>query len=81
MRIPTIHLNGTSKERLVSGYEKAHRALRVAGEALSEIEFNPRDYYVQGPQAWPEAVREMDERLKALAKIQNEIETILEEIL
>ena len=48
---------------------------------MSEIEFNSRDYYIQGPEAWPEAVREMDERFRALAKIQNEIEIILEEII
>ncbi len=77
MKVPTIHLNGTGKEMLVRGYEEAHRAIREAQKALSNVEFNPRDYYVQGPGAWTEAVMEMDARLIALGKVEKEIEDIL----
>lgn len=77
MRIPTVHINGTGKEMLVRGYEEAHRALREAGRALRKIEFNPRDYYVQGPDAWREAVKEMAERCTAIGKVEKDIEDIL----
>ena len=77
MRIPTVHLNGTGKKMLIEGYLNAHTAIRNAKKALDEIEFNPRDYYVQGPDAWTEAVREMDARFDAIKKVEEEIEEIL----
>ena len=77
MRIPTIHLNGTGKETLISGYHEAYDALRKVENALSDIEFNPRDYYVQGPDAWPEAVKEMDSRKLKIYEVKKEIEDIL----
>jgi len=80
MRVPTVHLNGTGKDRLIEGYLNAHTSLRDAQKALEEIEFNPRDYYVQGPEAWEEAKREMNIRFEIIAKVQNEIDQILEAI-
>ncbi len=80
MRIPTLHLNGTGKIMLTQGYLEAYTALRRAEEAMYKIEFNPRDYYVQGPDAWPEAVKEMDARFEAIGKVRKEIEEILEAI-
>ena len=74
---PTLHLNGTGKKMLVEGYEKAHRAIREASKALGEIEFNARDYYVQGPQAWPQAIKEMECRIGMLGRIEREIEEII----
>ncbi len=78
MRKPTLHLNGTSKERLLIDYEKAHRAINTAMDTLNQIEFNARDYYVQGPTAWSEAVNEMRARFSMLAQIKSELEEILE---
>ena len=77
MRKPMVHLNGTGREMLVNGYEKAYDAIREAQKALRKIEFNARDYYVQGADAWPEAVKEMDERFLALGRIESELEEIL----
>lgn len=77
MRIPMLHLNGTGKEMLTKGYEDAWHALREAQKALRKIEFNARDYYVQGPDAWTEAVREMDARFDAIGRVEKEIEEIL----
>jgi hypothetical protein len=77
MKVPTVHLNGTGKEMLVTGYQAALRSLRDAEKALSEVEFNARDYYVQGHDAWPEAVKEMEARFKAIRKVENEIQQIL----
>ncbi len=53
--LPIIHLNGTSRQMLSDGYLNAHRKLLEAINAFSEIEFNPRDYYVDGPDRWPRA--------------------------
>ncbi len=80
MRIPTLHLNGTGKIMLTRGYLEAYSALRKAEEAMSKIEFNPRDYYVQGPDAWGEAVKEMDIRLAAIERVRLEIKEILNAI-
>jgi ferritin len=41
---PTIHLNGTSPERLFEGYINAYRAVDAAIEALANVEFHSRDY-------------------------------------
>ncbi len=80
MRKPTLHLNGTGKEMLLKGYMAAYHALREAQKAMESIEFNPRDYYVQGPEAWTEAVKEMNTRLLAIGKVKTEIEEILNAI-
>lgn len=45
--VPTIHLNGTSKERLLDDYCAALSALAKAREALIPTGPNMRDYYVQ----------------------------------
>jgi hypothetical protein len=80
MRLPTVHLNGTGREMLVKGYEQAYEAIRETSKALSKIEFNARDYYVQGPEAWQEAVEEMHARHESLRRIEKEIEEILIEL-
>ncbi len=80
MRVPTVHLNGTGKEMLIRGYEAAYHALVEAQKALGNIEFNPRDYYVQGPDAWTEAAKEMEARLTVIGKVKDESEQVLEAI-
>lgn len=73
---PTIHLNGTSKQMLLDGYVAALHALKDAQEALQKIEFNARDYYVQGPDAWNTARDEMADQFGKL----NEVEGYLTEV-
>ncbi len=75
---PTIHLNGSGKYNLQKGYRIAYKAIREAQEAIDCIEFNPRDYYVQGPTAWIQASKEMTERIQSLAKIREDLSEILE---
>ncbi len=77
---PTIHLNGTGKNRLRETYLNAYKAVRNAQEALEAVEFNARDYYIQGPNAWPQAEREMTERITAVVKIREDLVNILEAI-
>jgi hypothetical protein len=56
--LPSIHLNGTSAKSLTEDYTQARRAVQQAINALQAVDFNARDYYVQGPAAWTEAARQ-----------------------
>lgn len=67
---PTIHLNGTSHRELYYGYEAAYHAVRAAQEAFNEVEFNARDYYVQGEDAFTKARDHRAEQHLALAQVE-----------
>lgn len=67
---PTVHLNGTGYKDLYAGYEAAYHAVRAAQEAIGNIEFNARDYYVQGPEAWSKAQDHRIEQRQALANVE-----------
>lgn len=64
--LPTIHLNGTSGKALLAGYEAAYDALHAFHNVMGKIEFNSRDYYVDGPESWEAAC---DTRCKINQKI------------
>jgi len=53
--LPTIHLNGTGGKSLLADYDAARYALMEFREKFGAIEFNGRDYYVDGPESWEEA--------------------------
>ena len=53
MIYPTIHANGTTKERLLEAIEGASLALKIAEEKLAQTAPNGRDYYPQGAYAVP----------------------------
>jgi hypothetical protein len=76
MKTPTLHLNGTGAKMLLEGYNRARRAIFDAHEALRAVEFNARDYYPQGPEAWPAARDEMGARFQALDGIRRDLEAI-----
>lgn len=75
--LPTIHLNGTSREMLLEGYDAAYRKLLKFRRAFREIEFNARDYYVAEPEAWGNAC---EERQKMSTYINNLIDYLEEHI-
>ena len=60
MTLPLIHLNGTGKQTLAEGYDNAARKLREFINAWEGVEFNARDYYPQGPEAWTEAIAQRE---------------------
>jgi hypothetical protein len=67
--LPTVHRNGTSRTDLAIGWNSAGKALRDFIKAYEQIEFNSRDYYVQGPEAWSVALehrREMNLKIREL---------------
>ena len=76
MIFPTIHSNGTSPEMLRRGYEDARLAVGAAIRAMHAMEFNARDYYPQGAEAWTRASREHGLRLDALACVCSELEKL-----
>lgn len=57
LTMPTVHMNGTGLETLQVGYNAVDDALYDLTEAWGRVEFNPRDYYVQGPDAWDKALK------------------------
>jgi len=73
MTIPTIHLNGTSKDRLIEDLCNASNALNDAYAALKQTAPNGRDYYPQGDDALRKATQEHMSRLKRLDEIKGEI--------
>jgi hypothetical protein len=58
--LPTIHMNGTGIKTLVETYGEAADALQDFIERWGQTEFNSRDYYPQGPEAWNRAVVERE---------------------
>jgi hypothetical protein len=59
--LPIVHMNGTSLEELTRGYDAIDDALESLKDAMSQLEFNARDYYLGGPEYWEKA---RDERLE-----------------
>ena len=80
MMKPTIHLNGSSRARLVEDYKAASTSLRGAMDLLALTGPNGRDYYPQGDDAIKEATAEHVDRLRRLAAIKGEIDEILKHL-
>lgn len=70
LTFPTVHMNGTSRSMLQEGYREARLKVREAVAAFEAIEFNARDYYVQGPEAWTKARDERTEQFKKLKSVE-----------
>jgi len=73
--LPIVHLNGTSHRILADGWNNAGEALEDFITAYEQIEFNARDYYVQGPEAWSVArdyKSEMNLKIRELKKYIND---------
>lgn len=78
MMHPTVHLNGTPRERLLEGYMAALEALRAAETALQATGPNGRDYYPSGTEAIKVAQAEHVARLASLERIIADIQTLAE---
>ena len=73
MILPTIHTNGTNPHDLLAGYRAAMEAVSVSMKALADIEFNARDYYVQGPQAWTQAQAARESMFTQLGSVYSDL--------
>lgn len=72
--LPTVHLNGTSREELQRLRLDACHALNFAMEALSDMAPNCRDYYVsRDPEAMTKAGKQHNRRMETLRTLRDEI--------
>lgn len=53
--LPLVHMNGTGIKTLTEDYDAADDELRDFIDAWEKMEFNARDYYPHGPEAWTKA--------------------------
>jgi hypothetical protein len=74
--IPTIHLNGTSREELIRQLRVAGEALLEARRALENAAPHGRDYYPQGKGAIQQAQTEHYERLRRIDDVYEELMVI-----
>lgn len=77
LTLPSVHLNGTSREMLLDGYTEAYRKLIEFREAFARIECNARDYYVQGPDAYLRARNLREAQLQRIAELMRYLEAHL----
>ena len=75
--LPVIHLNGTSRETLVSEYQAALDAVREARAALARVTVNGRDYYPIGPNALDAAIAEHRRHQRALHDVAEHLGKVL----
>jgi hypothetical protein len=80
MTIPTVHLNGTSKDELLRQLFDAGSAVQAAMKALGEAAPNGRDYYPQGPSAFTVAQSEHLARMMRLQRVRDELYDMAEKI-
>lgn len=74
MILPTVHLNGTSRDDLVEQRLGVIRALCDVEKALQAAWPHGRDYYPQGPDALNRAQQEWADRLDVLVVMREEVE-------
>ena len=78
--LPTIHFNGTSVKTLREGYGNACDKIEDFIAAWGDIEFHPRDYYVQGLGNWDKAVKEKQEMSKKIEEVKEYLYKIREHL-
>lgn len=78
MMTPSVHLNGTPRDRLLEQLETAGSALRRAIGCLHDAAPNARDYYTQGDHAYTAAAREHNARIARVHDVLAEIQAIYE---
>lgn len=74
LTLPSVHLNGTSRQTLLDGYTEAYRKLIEFRDAFNAIEHNARDYYVQGPDAYYKARDQRDAERQRIADLMRYLE-------
>jgi len=74
--VPTVHLNGTSRDELVAQLRTAIEAIHAAESALTKAAPHGRDYYPQGSDAIRVAQQEHAARLVKLQEIESELTEI-----
>lgn len=78
MMLPSIHINGTSRDALAESYFEALTSIEYAMDAIKYAAPHGRDYYPQGPDAMSQAGDEHILRMKSLEKIAAELRALAE---
>jgi len=73
MSIPTVHLNGTSRDSLVQQRLNLIDALGDVEKAIGKAWPHGRDYYPQGPDALSAAQRVWQKRASIVTNLRDEI--------
>ncbi len=73
MMVPSVHLNGTSKDALLDSVAEAAKAVEAALKPLSDASPNERDYYPQGVGAFLRAQSEHEYRMARVTAVYNEL--------
>ena len=76
MMVPTIHMNGTSKESLLDDACNVMNAIYKAIDVACAAAPNARDYYTQGNEAYSKARDEHDARIERLEAVRKEYEAL-----
>lgn len=80
LAVPTIHMNGTSKNDLVEAIRAVRTHLQDALDAMSNISPNGRDYCVQNAGALLLAVAQHRDRVARIESVNEELMAIWEKI-
>lgn len=75
--IPTVHMNGDTRQGLIDQHMAVYRAAGKLLTALYESGPNGRNYYPQGPDAIYYAGKEHRARCESVEKIKADMETII----
>jgi deoxycytidylate deaminase len=74
LKVPTVHLNGTSADALKQEIYDAVRAVHDAKNALAKMTVHGRDYYVQAdPDACIKARAQQVARIERLNEVEGEL--------
>lgn len=76
LTLPTVHINGTSREELQRQNREAWAAINAAITALNNAAPHARDYYVEGEEAFRKAAAEHLTRKAKLLEVQKELTQI-----
>ena len=73
IQLPLVHMNGTGIKTLTEDYDAADDKLHDFMETWGKMEFNARDYYPHGPEAWTKALEARQEINAKIREIKNYI--------
>lgn len=80
MILPTVHINGTSREALSAQFAEVLKALQRALEAMADAAPNARDYYPQGESAFRLARAEHESRIACVRAIREDYYRLYESV-
>lgn len=79
---PTVHLNGTSKDELITGFANQYEALTAALRCMERYAPNARDYYIlkEGGSKFIAATAAHTKRLEAIEQMREDLYAMLEKV-